>query len=146
VRIVRHSGFEIGKLAVSIAAIATSVSPACAAPATMTLTCKGATTSYQTKQPDPISLGLIVDLSKKTIKGFPFPGDVEITQVTEVHVLFRATMGNMVLDGAIDRITGDVEGYSAVYKSLLTTEMLKPGNVTGGYNFALKCKPTQRVL
>lgn len=144
--VVRRSFSKASALALGIAIIAGTLLSARAEPATLTLACKGATTSYQTREPEPISLGLIVDLTNKTIKGFPFPGDIEIIQVTEVHILFHKTSGTLVVDGSIDRVTGDVEGHSAQYKSLTSTEMLKSDNVMGGFTFALKCKPTQRMF
>jgi hypothetical protein len=143
---VRYSCFEANTLTLSVVFIAATILSARAEPSTLTLSCKGTTTSYETKTPAPISLGLFVDFSKKTIKGFPFPSEVQITQVTELHVLFGKTTGTKVLNGAIDRVTGEVEGRSAMYKSLLSTEMLKPGNVEGGFTIALKCKPTQRTF
>jgi hypothetical protein len=144
--IVRRSFSESYALSLGIAIIAGTVLSARAEPATLTLACKGATISYQTAEPEPISLGLIVDLTNKTIKGFPFPGDIAIIQVTELHILFHKISGTLVFDGRIDRVTGDVEGHSAQYKSLKSTEMLKPDNVMGGFTFALKCTPTQRMF
>jgi hypothetical protein len=146
-----RSFFETSTLVLGVAIIACAVLNARAEPPTLTLTCKGATTAYRTPinnitDPQPISLGLIVDLTNETIKGFPFPGDIEIIQVTETHIVFRKTSGTLVVDGRIDRITGDVEGHSAQYKSLASTEMLKPDNVMGGFTFSLKCKPAQRML
>jgi hypothetical protein len=142
---VRRLFSETSALALGIAIIAGTVLSARAEPATMTLACKGATTSYQTREPEPISLGLIIDFTNKTIKGFLF-GESEITRVTDVAVYFHKTTGTTISDGKIDRITGDAEGHSAVYKSIKSADMLKPDNTMGGYNFALKCTPTQRMF
>jgi hypothetical protein len=140
------------KSALALAAIiACAVLSARAEPATLTLACKGETTAYQTPinnntDPQPISLGLIVDWTNKTIKGFPFPGAIAIVQVTELAILFHGTSGTGVFDGKIDRVTGDAEGHSAMYKSLKSADMLKSDNMMGGYDFALKCTPAQRMF
>jgi hypothetical protein len=52
-----------------IAIIAGAVLSARAESATLTLACTGETTSYQTKKPEPLSLGLIVDFTKKNNRG-----------------------------------------------------------------------------
>jgi hypothetical protein len=114
-------------------------------PTTLTLACKGTTTAYDdTATPEPLSLSLLVDFTNKIVKGFPFPSNVTITQVTELAIYFHNSIAASVFDGRMDRVTGNVEGHSALYKSTAATEMMKPGNVLGGYNFSLKCIPAKQ--
>ena len=124
-----------------------AIALAFAGPETLTLACKGETTTYQQgARPEPIALGLVIDFTKRTIKGFPLAGEIEITQITASAIYFHKFAASSVFDGRIDRITGDVEGHAASYKSTKGADMLKPDNVASGFNFALKCTPTQRMF
>src|SRR5271157_2745407 len=87
-----------------------AIALAFAGPETLTLACIGETTTYQQgAKPEPISLGLLIDFTKRTIKGFPLAGEIEITQITASAIYFRKSAASSVFDGRIDRITGDVE-------------------------------------
>ena len=67
-----------------------AVALAFAGPETLTLACKGETTTYQPgARPEPISLGLVIDFTKRTIKGFPLGGEIEITQITASAIYFH---------------------------------------------------------
>ena len=60
-----------------------AVALAFAGPETLALACKGETTTYQQgANPEPISLGLLIDFTKRTIKGFPLAGEIEITRLS----------------------------------------------------------------
>jgi hypothetical protein len=142
------------KKSITVAAFCFLVgAPSHAGPGTLTLACKGGTTAYPSPyqgdgKPVPLSVGLLVDFTKRTIKGFPF-SQMEITQVTELMIYFSETIVatfTTVTDGTIDRVTGDVEGHSATYKSTKGMDMLKPDNVVGGFTFTLKCTPAQRMF
>lgn len=127
-----------------------AVAPAFAEFATTLLACKGTTTAWPSAiqgkaTPQPFSLGLLVDFTKRTVTGFPFPV-MDITEVTELMIFFRKSVGISIVDGSIDRVTGDAEGHHATYKSTKSEDMLRPGNTLGGYNFSLKCAPAQRMF
>jgi hypothetical protein len=84
-----------------------SVALALAGPETLTLA-----TYQQGAKPEPISLGCET-----------------ITQITASAIYFHKSAASSVFDGRMDRITGDVEGHAASYKSTKGTDMLKPDNV-----------------
>jgi len=93
--------------------------PAQPADATLTLACQGTTTvtTMENAKPEPISMGIIVDFTNRTVHGFGYPGfsgsfdfPVKITGTNEVTVAFHGsnqTGGSIT--GSIDRVTGDVE-------------------------------------
>lgn len=56
-----------------------------AADSTLTLACQGTATSG-TGDPEPISMGIIVNFTNRTVEGFGYP--VKITDVSEVTVTF----------------------------------------------------------
>jgi hypothetical protein len=67
-----------------------AIAVAFAEPTTLTLKCKGTTTTYGGFS-EPTSLSLLVDFTKKTINGFPWimfdpSNEVEITEVTELVI------------------------------------------------------------
>lgn len=119
-----------------------AVTMAFAQPTTLTLACKGTTSTYLDKRSDPISLGLLVDFTKRTIKGFPyFPDEVEITEVTELVIYFHKSTDFLEFGGSMDRLTGEVKGHLEANKKLMETT-----HTLSGFDFALKCTPTQRMF
>jgi hypothetical protein len=88
-------------------------------------------------KPEPISMGIIVNFTNQTVHGLrPFP--VAIIDMNEVTVSFGGQWGTTTrISGSIDRVTGDFEATS-------TTMNAKTGNISPQY--ALKCKPTQRMF
>jgi hypothetical protein len=120
-----------------------------AADTTLTLACQGTTTAgTEDAKPEPVSIGIIVNFTKKTVHGFgdPFFGEqlITITGITETAVYFGAsdklfqTTSRSVI-GTIDRVTGDV---SADFVSSNT----KTGKTITSTSYALKCRPTQRMF
>jgi hypothetical protein len=97
-------------------------------------------------KPQPVSLGLLVDFTSKTVKGLPFlhGGQLKITEVNELHVVFGASekvVNNIYRSGGkLDRVTGDVEASSVVYSD--------HGSLSGdgAVHYSLKCQPTQRMF
>ena len=90
---------------------------------------------------EPISWGLIVNFTARTVTGFRYPTyladfPVAITAVNEVTVTFAGSRkdGNTdtSLTGTVDRITGDLQ---ATYEYARVTR-----------TYSLKCKPTQRMF
>ena len=112
-----------------------------AEPATLTLTCKGtATIRADSPKPYPLSMGLIVNFTTRTIDGtgrqrpYVFDDQLQITEWNEVTVIFRGFsqfLGKNV-SGSIDRMTGDV-GMLATSK-------------TEAIDYSLKCTATQRMF
>ena len=111
-----------------------------AEPATLTLTCKGtATIRADSPKPYPLSMGLIVNFTTRTVVGtarqrpYVFDDQLQITEWNEVTVIFRGFsqfLGKNI-SGSIDRMTGDV-GMLATSK-------------TEAIDYSLKCTPTQRM-
>ena len=84
---------------------------------TLTLACKGAT-ALGDANPNPVSMGLIVNFTTGTVQGFGNPGlldyPVKITGINDVTVAFggserQPTSDVSSITGSIDRVTGDVE-------------------------------------
>jgi hypothetical protein len=127
-----------------------ALSSAQAADTTLTLACQGTATitGMEDAKPEPISMGIIVNFTKKTVHGFgdPIFGEqlIEITRITETTVYFGATgelsrtISRSVI-GTIDRVTGDV---SADFMSVDA----KTGKNLTSWSYALKCRPTQRMF
>jgi hypothetical protein len=117
-----------------------------AADTTLTLACQGTTISgAEDAKPEPISMGIIVNFTNRTVQGFEsIPGfsrwfnfPVKITSMNEVAVHFHGSdqTGSVAratsVTGIINRLTGDVEA-----------------DTEGQFNlrYALKCRPTQRMF
>jgi hypothetical protein len=122
--------------------------PVQAADTVLTLACQGTTTSgLEDAKPEPISMGIIVNFTKRTVQGFGHPGlidyPVQITAWNDVTVAFGGfqAFGNQQLSisGSIDRVTGDVEA------SDLSTDT-KTHKTLSSLHYALKCRPTQRMF
>jgi hypothetical protein len=123
---------------------------------TLTLACQGTTTwiGLEDAKPEPISMGIIVNFTQRTVKGFGTPGNlgpgifdypVKITAWNEVTVVFRgeeiffAGTQRHSIRGSIDRVTGDVEATSIATN-------VKTGKTIIATNYTLKCRPTQRMF
>jgi len=95
-----------------------------AQPATLILACKGTTTAplMPDEKPQPISMGIIVNFSARTVQGFVSPQGFEfpvmITAANDVMVAFsgQQQLPSSVhsIFGSIDRVTGDVEATSSI--------------------------------
>jgi hypothetical protein len=119
-----------------------------AADTTLTLACKG-TTTVTTMEPEPVSMGIIVNFTKRTVQGFGTPDlmdyPAKITAWNEVTVVFGGSeyffngTQRASIKGSIDRVTGDVEATS------LATDT-KTGKTIVSTNYALKCRPAQRMF
>jgi hypothetical protein len=127
--------------------LATGTAQATENDTTLTLACQGTITSFvlEDAKPEPISMGIIVNLTKKTVHGFDDPVPVfgikeepaKITGVTETYIAFGGDNGSSttfnVFTGRIDRVTGDVWAeFSSNFRTTTTYE--------------LKCKPAQKMF
>jgi hypothetical protein len=115
--------------------------------ATLTLACKGTTTEYRLQgatMEQHISMGIIVSLADRTVRGFGFPFDTEplkIGYANDVEVRFggeQQTSVRSIINGSINRVTGDVD---ATWSFIDKTGKLEP-HIT----YALQCRPTQRMF
>jgi hypothetical protein len=112
----------------------------------LTLSCKGTATGDHGK-PDPISMGIIIDLTAGTVQGFGLPGvmdyPLKMTATNDVRVPFSGSQELISsvssIRGSIDRVTGDVEATSTLTDP-------KTHNTLNQTNYALQCKPTQRMF
>jgi hypothetical protein len=112
------------------------------ADATLTLACQGTTTSgLEDAKPEPVSMGIIVNFTNRTVQGFGYPGlmdyPVKITAWNDVTVAFGGSAGVNSITGNIDRVTGDVEAI---------TRATNAGSIVTLMNYSLKCRPTQRMF
>jgi hypothetical protein len=110
---------------------------------TLTLACQGTTTmtSMPDAKPDPISMGLILNFTAGTVQGFGHPGvvdfPVKITGMNDVTIAFSDSdqKGIWTITGTLDRVTYVWANHTANTKTnVIVTE------------YALKCKPTQRMF
>jgi len=116
---------------------------------TLTLACEGTATDktdlMKAATPKPVSIGLIIDLTRKTVAGFErvfptFTGAVKITIVDDLTIGFSGTDGGGgAVFGTVDRITGDVEAATEYWNH--GTNKLQWATV-----YSMQCKPTQRMF
>jgi hypothetical protein len=114
---------------------------------TLTLACKGTTTEYRLQGEtveQPVSMGIIVNLADRTVRGFGFPFDTEplkIGYANDVEVRFggdRETSVRSIINGSINRVTGDLNATWVLVD--------KKGNPEPHMSYELQCKPTQRMF
>jgi hypothetical protein len=115
-----------------------------AADETLTLACQGTVTETmmeKEQKPEPISMGIVVNFSDRTVKGLG-RDTAEIDNVTERSVDFsvgfmtpRSDPGWTV--GSIDRVTGDLEATIRMFSSARRMVVR---------HYLLKCRPAQRMF
>jgi hypothetical protein len=126
-----------------------ALSTAQAADTTLTLACQGTTTSgLEDAKPEPISMGIIINFTNRTVQGFGFPGftdyPVKITAWNDVTVVFAGSsevlkVSRSSINGSMDRVTGDVEATSTLTNT-------KTDRILSSLSYALKCRPAQRMF
>jgi hypothetical protein len=114
-----------------------------AADTTLTLACQGTTTdtAKEDSKPEPFSMGIIVNFTTRIVTGFTFPGatlPVTITKFDDVHILFGGSSKSWTISGSIDRVTGDTAATSQMSTAT--------GEITSSIEYALKCRPAQRMF
>jgi hypothetical protein len=118
-------------------------------PATLTLACKGTTTEHDMsgdQDPQPISMGIIVNLTDRTVQGFGTPNGVfdqplEFGYENDTTIRFGGKDEGVVrsiIIGFIDRVTGDVQA------NWLFVD--KKGSLEPHMTYTLQCKPAQRAF
>jgi hypothetical protein len=141
------------RVIILIAMVACVSVKAQAADPTLTLACQGTTTTttMENAKPEPISMGIILDFTKRTVQGFSVQGfgdprlsdfSVDIVVWNDVKVVFGGVDGNKVvaagIRGSMDRVTGDLDATS-------TVQDMKTGKTITSTHYVLKCTPTQRM-
>ena len=130
--------------AVTLLAVGLSTAQA-AEPETLTLACEGTATSiHKPGFHEPVSMGIIVNFTRRTIQGLGLfrvgEDDIKVTTMNDVAVEFRGSKPkrgyelDWTIMGRIDRVTGDVS-------ALKKTDM--PYDLT---EYVLKCRPAQRLF
>jgi hypothetical protein len=103
----------------------------------------------QEGQPEPISIGVIVNLTKRTVTGLDdkpplTEPPLQIRSVNETAITFgmywSSEDGQTIKDasGKLDRLTGDME----VTRTFTQDAYIS----TSAWNYSLKCRPTQRMF
>jgi hypothetical protein len=113
----------------------------------LTLACEGTYTDKTMPdaklEPMPISMYVIVDFTAGTVEGFGFPGATKIIHMNEVTITFSGSdpkipnVTHRSLAGTVDRVTGVVEAFSALFVEL---------KIQAWTDYWLKCRPTQRMF
>jgi hypothetical protein len=118
-----------------------------AADTTLTLACQGTKTfrmeggANPLESTEPISMGIIVDLTARTVTGLDGQPPLTIESVKETT--FRFALFRLVerpdgladtwsVEGTIDRLTGDMTAKRAFRSTI--------------WSYSLKCRPTQRMF
>jgi hypothetical protein len=121
-----------------------SIAQAAESTGTLTLACEGTVTvrtSMSSKPtidapPEPISVGIILNLTERTVSGFGFLATID--SIGDVDIYFSGSRGNdLSARGSINRVTGDAE---------ITTMVAMSKTSVRSYRYSLKCKPTQRMF
>jgi hypothetical protein len=133
-----------------IAIVACLSMTAHAADTTLTLACAGTSTlAVPDAKPEPYRMSVIFNFTTRTVQGINSPAfpelnyPIKITGADDVVVAFRGSgqvlqEGVASTEGTIDRITGDLE---------FTETLSDPKDgIISQTNYALKCRPTQRMF
>jgi len=117
----------------ALAALSISTAQAAEPTGTLTLACNGTVTGTGPEdKPEPVSMGVIVSFTNRTVQGFDVLA--QVTAVDNVVITFNRS-NSPFLDGRIDRVTGLLQaGYLVMSGS----------KVTIAQNYSLKCTPAQR--
>ena len=129
-----------------LALAALSTAQAAEPTGTLTLACQGTATDKtdlrEAAKPEPVSMGLIIDFTTKTIAGFDrvlpsfSAGRVKITVVDSASIVFSGNAGSgAAIFGTVDRITGDVEAATEHWN-------YETNKLQWAKGYSLKCKPT----
>ena len=114
-----------------------------AADTTLTLACTGTANMTDYGDTGPVSMGLVVNLTTRTVHGFreQFVRDgheteLKITEMKEAILVLRGpTVGDVSVSGFMDRMSGDMT---------VTVSQRPPAAFTKTYS--LKCSPAQRMF
>jgi hypothetical protein len=127
------------------AILATLSTTAHAADEALTLACKG-TVQRNAMKSEPISMGIIVNFTARTITGFTLSNEkLPLTMLnfndTTVQFSGSDSTSSLIIDGIIDRVTGDLEATAIRQPSITETTA-----TTTIERYSLKCRPAQRMF
>ena len=109
---------------------------------TLTLACQGTGTDNikPDAKPEPISMGIVVNFTARTIAGFTYPGleefPVVIRAASEVLITFTGSSesGSSIVAGDINRVTGELWASSMMRDA-------NTSNIVTSTTYSLKCRP-----
>jgi len=138
-----HGSIRLGfptmlRSVIALSAVVVALSTAQAAePETLTLTCQGTVTGMAGMEgkSEPISIGVIVNFTARTVQGFGYPA--EVTAVDDAVITFNRP-DSPGIDGMIDRVTGLLRATSVLHS--------KNDQVLLTQSYMLKCTPSQRMF
>ena len=92
-------------------------------------------------EPDPVSMGLVVNFTNRTVQGasrwgpYLFDDQLQITDSNERTIVFSgfSKFLGRTINGFMDRVTGDVG-------------MVATAEGSGAFDYSLKCRPAQRMF
>jgi hypothetical protein len=118
-----------------------------AADETLTLACKG-TVQRNAMKSEPVSMGIIVNFTARTITGFTLPTEkLPLTMLnfndTTVQFSGSDSSSSLIIDGIIDRVTGDLEATAIRQPQPSITETKAATTIE---RYSLKCRPAQRMF
>ena len=93
---------------------------------------------------EPVSVGIIVNFTARTITGFStekLPLTMLNFNDTTVQFSGSDSISSLVIDGIIDRVTGDLEATAIRQPSITETTA-----TTTIERYSLKCGPAQRMF
>jgi hypothetical protein len=133
-----------------IALVAAGLAIAQAADTTLTLACQGtATLALEDAKPEPYRMSVIFNFTTRTVQGFNSPATpwvsypIKITGSDDVAVAFggsgQVLRAEQSTSGTVDRITGDLEFTETLVDP-------KTNKIISQTNYALKCRPAQRMF
>ena len=111
-----------------------------AADETLTLACKG-TVQRNAMTSEPVSMGIIANFTARTITGFTMeklPLTMLNSNDTTIQFSGSDSTSSLIIDGTIDRVTGDLEATAIMQPSITETTTIE--------RYALKCRPAQRMF
>jgi len=135
---------------IALAVMLVGLPTAQAADTTLTLACQG-TKTYASMadnapdretQPDPISMGIIVNLTDRTVTGLDEEPPLTIRSVNETTIAFGSFWSSTTDDvtvpfgGTIDRLTGDMAATRTITRT--TSSYIR--------RYSLKCRQAQRMF
>jgi hypothetical protein len=126
--------------AVTLVVLCLSTAHAADPTGTLTLACDGTSTSpmLPDKRPEPVSMGIIINFTTRTVHGFGHEDDIMIKKMDDAHILFFGSFGpngevGWLVAGGINRVTGEA--------LVLMKDM---GDKTA--KLALMCRVAQRMF
>jgi hypothetical protein len=120
------------KVALVLALAGLSISTARTTERAVVLVCEGQVTQPPGPKPEPVSLGLVINFTARTVT-WPDAGGLPLTITTlnEKTVGFRGSNGSRTITGSLDRKTGETDAISTVMRDQKTSHTNR---------YSLKCR------